>query len=357
MELARGAFDLARFAARERTLAFEWNWLAMRTLHATLFEELSMISATADLRAGAPIVFIDFIAYDEAAHRRGPDHPVALEQLARIDGRIGQLARVAAGRGYEVLVCSDHGQAAVRPFARVTGRTLAATVFAACGHAGASARFAGVADRLDAARVRAARVRKWPGLLGRASTWQAQAVARRAAGKLERRFGVPAGELAVVTGGSIAHVYVGRRAAGSTLEEIRARFPRLVPALLESPGVGLLVARRTARGPEVYWRGEAASLHDEDALAMLPPFRQTGVSALAAVIRRVVAASTAGDLVLYGAFAAAGPVSFEPELGSHGGIHPDELDLFVLEPAGFDLPAGLTLDPADLGAALRARFA
>jgi hypothetical protein len=46
----------------------------------------------------------------------------------------------------------------------------------------------------------------------------------------------------------------------------------------------------------------------------------------------------AGDLVLYGAFAEAGDISFDFEFGSHGGVGPDELDQFVIHPAGIALP-------------------
>src|SRR5262249_57631513 len=103
--------------------------------------------------------------------------------------------------------------------------------------------------------VGAAGVRKWGAAFGRAGAILASYQARRAARTIERRWGIPAGELAVVTGGSIAHIYVGRRTRGSTLEEIQARFPDLLPLLERSPGIGLLTIRKSARGPLVSYGG------------------------------------------------------------------------------------------------------
>src|SRR5262249_31595822 len=154
---------------------------------------------------------------------------------ARIDQRIERLARVAQSRRYDVMLLSDHGQASAVPYDRATGRTLAADVYRACA---VKRHFAPVGpdlDRLAAdleeARVRAARVLKWGAPFGRAAALLASIRARRLARTLARRWGVPAGEIAVVSGGSIAHIYVGRRAGGSTLEEIEARFPDLLPLL------------------------------------------------------------------------------------------------------------------------------
>jgi hypothetical protein len=214
-----------------------------------------------------------------------------------------------------------------------------------------------LADALAEARVRAARVGKWPGAFGRLSTARAMMAARRAARRLQRDHRVPAGEIAVVTGGSIAHVYVGRAQAGASLEEIDARFPRLVRTLASSPGVGLLVARRTIEGPMVFHGGRWARLGPPEAVADLAPFREVGVELLSGLIRHMLAAPSGGDLVLYGAFAPAGAVSFESELGSHGGVHPDELSMFVLGPAHLALPDGGDLHPAELGRQLRIRYA
>jgi hypothetical protein len=353
--LARGVADMARFVRAYHTTRFEWNFLAMRVLFATWFEEVAMVGAELDLREGAPMVYINFVAYDEAAHRRGPDHAVASGELRRIDARIGRLVRSARERGYQVVVASDHGQARSTPFVALVGRSPSTTVLRACAPdpRRLDETFDALADRLDESRVRASRVGKWPGFLGRVPSARAAAAARRAAKRLERRWGLPAGDVAVVTGGSVAHVYVGRDPQGSTIETIQARFPRLLPALIESPAVGLMVARRSAAGPLVFHGGKVVPLDHADGLAELEPFRTIGTRTLTGLLRHWLSVETSGDLVLFGAFARAGAVTFDPELGSHGGVHPDELNVFVLHPDDLPLPDGDVLHPAELGRALR----
>jgi hypothetical protein len=245
----------------------------------------------------------------------------------------------------------------VKPFVDVAGRSLAALVYRACAPGPVDERFDALVDRLEEARVDSARVLKWGRPYGVLSSARAAARARRAARQLDRRSGVRAGDLAVVTGGSIAHIYVGRKREGTTLEEIERRYPRLLPAVLAAGGVGVTVARRTARGPLVLWRGEAVPLDHEIGLRALRPFRSVGVGELSGILRQIVGTESAGDLVVFGAFARAGAVTFEPERGSHGGVHPDELDLFVIPPDGMTLPVGRALHPADLGTILRRRYA
>ena len=358
-EATLGAADLLRFALQTHPgpARLELDWLSMRILCATYFEEVSTTFAAADIRRGVPLVFIDYVAYDEAAHRRGPDHPVCWEQLRRIDKRIDKLAGVAGEHGYEIMLVSDHGQAAALPYERVRGRSLPADVYRACAPGGVDGDFDAVATRLDEQRVEAARVLKWGKPFGSLAGAAASARARLAATELERRWQVPAGQIACVSGGSIAHVYVGRDPDGSPLEDIEARFPALLELLERSPAVGLLTIRRSERGPLVAYRGRRIPLTDEKALAELPPFAAIGPAVLAGLLAQVVAAATAGDLIAYGAFAEAGSISFDPELGSHGGVHPDELDLFVIPPAGAPGPSGKTLHAADLGVFLRSRYA
>jgi hypothetical protein len=354
LELAKGVIDMVRFVRQQRSAAFEPTWLAMRVLHATYFEEISTIYAALDLQGGNRIVYIDFVAYDEAAHRRGPDHPVAMEQLRRIDRRIQGL--LDARDGHDVVVVSDHGQSASIPYRWAMGHSLPVEVFRACADRPVDERFDKLVDKLDENRIAASRVRKWPGLLGKVTEGMAAAKARKAARELETRYGVNAGEIAVATGGSIAHIYVGRRREGASLEQIAARFPRLIPALQASRGVGFAIVRTSSAGPLVLWRGEVIPLSDTKRLALLEPFKEIGGPVLQQLIRRVIGVRTSGDIVVYGAFAPAGAVTFEPELGSHGGVHPEELDLFVLPSDCVTLPEGTHLDPAELGMALRKSY-
>ena len=56
------------------------------------------------------------------------------------------------------------------------------------------------------------------------------------------------------------------------------------------------------------------------------------------------------------AFAPAGNVAFDFELGSHGGVHPDELDHFLLHPAAIEVPLAEAVRSVDLHRFLVERY-
>jgi hypothetical protein len=65
-------------------------------------------------------------------------------------------------------------------------------------------------------------------------------------------------------------------------------------------------------------------------------------------LRELMAMPSAGDLVLYGIAAAAGDISFVPELGAHAGPSEHELHTFILHPPDAALPAAPLTHPVQL---------
>src|SRR5262249_19166345 len=83
---------------------------------------------------GVPAVYVNYLDYDVFAHAFGPAHPAAMRALGRLDRSIGRLARVVRRLpelGYDLYVCSDHGQTVVRYFADLAGgRSIAEVILA-----------------------------------------------------------------------------------------------------------------------------------------------------------------------------------------------------------------------------------
>ena len=78
-----------------------------------------------DVLAGRPVVYADFLGYDEVAHHSGIERFDTLEVLRSIDQQIGRLARAAqlAPRDYHLVLLSDHGQTQGEAFAQRFGET------------------------------------------------------------------------------------------------------------------------------------------------------------------------------------------------------------------------------------------
>jgi hypothetical protein len=357
LELGVGLYDFVRWCRRVGTTRFEWRFLYMRLFVAVVARELSTHGAIVDVLRGVPIVYLDYLGYDEYAHRRGPDSELALFNLRGIDEALGKLARAAAAvpeLGYDLFVFSDHGQTATTPFERIMGRDLHHFVLE---HASRTPVDVPVESDVIRGLVELKESRLYVRSLWRPLRLFARAyfrwLERRLEAQLDGSAHRPLDNIEVVTGGSIAHLYFGRRRLG--IDAIVRRWPRLVAALARCPAVGLVLARG-ARGPELYYRGRRYRLADRRRVSSLPPFRELGYDVLVRHLEEAARGARSGDLVLYGAFAEGGSVSFDFEFGSHGGIGPEELDQFMMHPPHVRWPLGRFLAARDLYRFFRARY-
>lgn len=339
LELGVGVHDFVRWCRRVRSTRFEWRFLYMRLFVSVVMRDVSTQGAMVDVVRGVPAIYIDYLGYDEYAHRRGPDSEMALYNLKGIDACIHKIIKTTQAvpeYGYDVYVFSDHGQSATTPFERIAGCDLQAFVLE---HAAQTC----VEKPIETTHIRELVALRETEFWIRTVWRPLQPVMRLYVAWLKHRLGkrlpdatrAPLDGIQVVTGGSIAHLYFG--STGPRVGQIAERWPQLFEALIKCRAVGLVVGRGR-NGPVVFYRGHRYDLADRAALEPLEPFRRVGYTLLCEHLRQAVDGRRSGDLVLYGAFAEAGEVAFDFEFGSHGGVSPEELDQFVIHPSGVDFP-------------------
>ena len=144
--------------------------------------------------------------------------------------------------------------------------------------------------------------------------------------------------LIVCVSGGLAHIY--RRGARRPLriEEIRALYPGLVEGLASHPGIGFVLVR-DGDGRALMIGGDGLRhLHtgevrgDGDPLA---PYWDTEL--WSRELARLVEGEMSGDLIVMGAMRARQEVvTFEEQVGSHGGLGGPQNYPFVLLPVEFD---------------------
>lgn len=275
--------------------------------------EWALVDVTAaavvrELQRGTPRVFATFTTYDEVGHYAGPDHPAAIDALRHIDEALGAIA-VAAGaapRAYHLVVLSDHGQSDGESFELRYGETLTDVVRGLwSGPPGG--------DRAD----------ETPGLV-------------------------------VAASGNLAHIYLAAQGRRLDAAEIEAAHPGLVTGLVAHPGVGVVVIQAhdgglLAIGPD--------GSHDlmSGAVERADPVERYGTFA-AESLANIAASPNAGDLVVVSMYDPATDevASFEPQIGSHGGIGGPQTRPFLLYPSELEpTTEPLALEGVD---ALRARI-
>ena len=308
--------------------------------------ELFTLGVTADVYAGVPALYVNFVDYDVAAHALGPRHHAALRALRGVDRSIERIARVARrvpGLDYDLFVLSDHGQIRSLPFHEVAGEASVASMIRGC--FGAAALGAEEPSpptpppMTDVPRDADPPMPLWPFVTRR----------RRGFAAVERqvreRNAVWVGGLCVVPAGPNANVYLTHTPDRVPAEEIEARYPGALLRLSRHAAIGFVLAR-DAEGPVCYYRGAVFRIPPASGPTGCPVFDRPDRDVVVRGLQDLLAMPSGGDVILYGHYAPAGCVSFLGERGSHAGPSEDELYAFLAAPPGV---------AADLGAVARAR--
>ncbi|PRY17288.1 phage holin family protein [Kineococcus rhizosphaerae] len=292
-------------------------YVLLRALTNALLRDLNVSLVAQELSEGRPVVFVDFLDYDEVAHHAGVARAESLDALAGIDRVLQTLADVAdvAPREYRVVVVSDHGQAQGATFEQLGGRTLNEVVAEllesdAQGRPGS--------DHPTVTTAAGEEMRGRVDVLVR--EFAPHAKAERVSTRHEDEPAAEEDAVVVATSGCTALLSVPDAAGGRIdLAEFDRRWPALVPGLLQTRGVGFVAGHRGGDVVVIGTEGE----HD------LVSGRVTGSDPLAAVgpraaadLLRVMRFRTAPALFVH---STVDPVTgevhaFEEQVGSHGGF-------------------------------------
>jgi len=338
LEFLLALFDCARGLIAGQDLWKELKFVPSRVGVSILMRELATIGAKIDVTRGLPVIYLDFVGYDEQAHRRGPSSRFAHWSLKGIDEAIARLwkaARRSSQRDYEVWVFSDHGSEEMVSCLRKTGRTLEDAVREVFG--GAVKTFVG---EHDDTRLRLVSPRS--SLAGRSSI--------RPRVRPHRESRAPAvvqQEPVVAAMGPIGHVYIDRIPG-------RQERNRLAQSLVHRAQIPMVTAVEDHDHVRVWLKEGQFVLPDEAVLVFAPdhPFLEEMVRDFIALCRH----PDAGDFILWGWSRAGSSCAFSTESGSHAGPGAEETHAFALLPV--DAPVQLHekayLRPLDLRqAALR----
>jgi uncharacterized membrane protein YvlD (DUF360 family) len=291
----------------------------MRAAMCVVVRDLIVYGVLTDMMRGRPAVYATFSSYDEVAHHSGLERVDTFEALRKLDQQFGRIerARRYAPRPYEIVVLSDHGQTQGATFKQRNGYGL---------------------DELVERSLEATPVAEVAG--GDEQQAMVGNALKEATGKKQKRAkndvsGIPA---VVLGSGNLGLVYLMEEPRRLTLEELKERHPRLIPALCEHPHVGWVLVRSAEHGAVVLGGEGARYLADGrvDGNDPLASFSPTAAQHLA----RTDAFAHVAD-VMVGSF-------YDPELDEgcafeelisfHGGLGGPQTRPFVLAPRTLAFP-------------------
>ncbi|WP_172890607.1 alkaline phosphatase family protein [Actinoplanes derwentensis] len=322
----------------------------LRGLTNVLLRDLNVALVAEHMMRGAPVIFVDFVDYDEIAHHAGVARPESLDALAGVDRVLGTLEQIAAAapRGYRFVVLSDHGQSQGPTFRQLTGRTLEEVVRSHLdGPRTATITATGDVEGWGPVNALLADLLGTQGPLGFfARRRSSGAPAGMLVGPPDT---APNGDLVVVGSGNLGLIWFPRLPAPVTLEDLRERYPMLIPGLLGEPGIGFLVAE-SSRGPLAIGPRGVHVLRDgtvqgEDPLAPFGP-RAAGD------LLRVAGFDNAADLWVHSTLDPSTDEvhAFEELVGCHGGLGGGQNDAVLVHPRDWPVDDDLFDDGVLYGA-------
>lgn len=318
LEFILAVVDLIKGVDLGYSFIKELTFIPSRVGICILLRELIVIGSKIDINRGLPIIHMNFLGYDEQAHRRGPDSLFAHWTLKGIDDAIARVWRAsnhAIHRDYEVWIYSDHGQIATQPYIRQQGRSLEQAVV-------------DIFNQLERGRAMAGQHTQ--------ESIQTQRVRLLGGKRFQRLFAVMndseegAGEklLGVAAVGPVGFVY-----PPDTLDPRETRF--IAQELVGTANIPLVVTQEGDQLKAWTRRGiydlpqQTAEVFGED-----HPFLDEIKRDIVTLCRHPYS----GDFALFAWEKMAGPLSFAHENGSHAGVSPSELRAFALLPSDAPLP-------------------
>lgn len=318
----------------------ELKFIPTRIAISILLRELTVMGVKMDISRGLPIIHLNFLGYDEQAHRRGPSSWFAHWTLKGIDHAIHRIwtgIHRLTRRDYDVWIYSDHGQNTVSSYQKATGKTLEQAVSSVMQKFSPSSAsvHANKVESIQTHRVRflgGVKLQKLFSVLADnsfnvASNMEHQVVALGSVG-----FIYPACNLSLKQQGLIAH------------------------ELTSTEKIPLCIVKGENGGLSAWT--EKGEFHLPEQLTEITGKDHPFVNDIAKDILALCQHPDAGPIVLFGWRKGQCPISFAHENGAHSGFSPQETNAFALLP--IDAPLAKTqygyLQATDLRRAVISRL-
>ena len=351
----------------------------IRIISNVIIRELQTMAILLDVYLGVPVIYSTFMQYDELAHHFGPSSKQALVDLRRTDARIAEIwrmAQLAGGRGYDLVILSDHGMTPALSYRVKYGESLGATVQRLLDETRASDRpapralasFAVDTEYADIGpEVVEAVAQLTPALFG------ARKSIRRFRDWLRSRYGLReiifpekyrvdrTNDVVVTYSSCLALVYFAASEQRLTLGQIvaDARWSKLYERLISHPGIGL-VATLSSNGVTLASRHGRAQLRDGEIeiVSGENPLEIFGTEPyVLRAVEALVRQPNAGDCVLFGAYDGYDIISFDDQVGAHGSAGGDQVYPFIISPDKLGLASEALEDARDIHRTVLARYA
>ncbi len=321
-----------------------------------LFRELTTLGIRLDIFRGVPTIYANYIGYDEIAHHLGPRSTAAYRALKALDRQIRDVKKAldtVALRPYDLYIMSDHGMTESLPFHHLYGQTLGAFI-ASHGVTPPTASELDPRPYRDLATLH--QLEELSAEIG-PRTSSATGFFLDRVMRLAMRIGtgpLQAGladnhdsPVVAIYSSALANVYFTHSTERAGIPDIDEMAPGLLGALVQHPGIGLVVVLSEGKTWALHQGGRVCL--DEASETELEFLRMYDQPALVcAQLMELAAMPSAGDLLVFGAYDGTTVVNFEDHGGAHGGLGGVQQFPFMVSPRSTPNAFGSIVDATQL---------
>jgi hypothetical protein len=293
VEQVKGVMSMVR----NRSLSYAAYWLGSQDgMRRIALTDVVGYAARTEIYRQSPAVFVNYLGYDENAHKFGIESPEAFTAITRIDRQIAAMYGQAATlpRRYRFTVFADHGQSKAVPFSRLYGYG-----------------FRQYLERYTDGRPFSVVLYS---LMGSNAKLAASSFV-----------GYPHG--------TIMNLYeTSRLGAGPmTRADLERAYPGLIAHIIAHPGIGGVVVRGAGGMQSFVGRGGSMTFRGGKVVSRSGHLMDSAVGRRQwEGLARYVANPSLGDILVCSATADGVTVSFEDTVGVHGGFFGDMVWPFML---------------------------
>jgi uncharacterized membrane protein YvlD (DUF360 family) len=319
----------------------------------TIMKDMVVDLIIAEMGRGTPVVYADYLGYDEVAHHAGPERPESMAQLDAVDRMMRSLAMAArdAKRDYHFILVSDHGQTQGAPFEDRYGIGLEKLVRDLMEGDVTSLDASNDVEGWGSVNTFLTEASRTPGATGKVVSRALRSDTKdgvvhlndaapthngaeeKADAGAEDEEEIP--DLIVAASGNLANIYFTDIRERVSLEGIAKKHPDLMPGLIRHEGIGFIMVRSEEHGPLVISRDgvrnlETDEIEGDDPLAFYSEHT-------AANLKELDSYQHIGDIFIISMYdpSTEEVAPFEHQVGSHGGLGGMQTKAFVMYPTAF----------------------
>jgi uncharacterized membrane protein YvlD (DUF360 family) len=311
----------------------------------TIMRDMVVDLIIGEMGRGTPIIYADYLGYDEVAHHAGPERPETMQQLDRVDRMVRSLARAAedAPRPYHFIIVSDHGQTQGAPFEDRYGIGLEELTRSLMEGDVSSLDASNDVEGWGPVNTFLTEASRTPGASGRIVS---RALRSDSSGGVVHLNDEPEvkgdggtedeiPDLVVAASGNLANIYFTEIRERVSLEGIAKLHPDLLPGLVRHEGIGFVMVRSEEHGALVISRDGMRNL-DTGEVEGDDPLRWYSEHTLAN-LKELDSYTHIGDIFIISMYdpSTEEVAPFEHQVGSHGGLGGLQTKAFVMYPTAF----------------------